>query len=104
MPSHAKESGVWKEIGDKFIKQSGVWKTLDESFNKESGVWKSNFIAAFVVAPSLTVEGASSSVPETPTLSGSSFEVDGDTDTHVQTDWEVRDTNDNLIWSKTETN
>jgi len=62
---------------------------------------------AYIEDPSLSVEGESSSVPETPTLTGSDFSVYPSeiTDTHIQTDWEVRRVDDDsLVWSETSTN
>jgi len=53
-----------------------------------------------IVAPTLTVTGTPSSVTESPTLSGSAFSVTGGSDTHLNTDWEVRKVSDNsLVWS-----
>ncbi len=54
-----------------------------------------------VNAPTLTVEGAPSSVLESPELTASAFSTTpADGDTHAATDWEVRKTSDNsLVYS-----
>lgn len=61
---------------------------------------RSQFVT--IEAPTVTVEGAPDSVLEAPTITLSAFTVTPSTytDTHVSTDWEVRQqTNNNLVWS-----
>lgn len=56
---------------------------------------------AHLLTPTVTVQGAPTSVFETPVLTGSAFVVSGGVDTHASTDWEVRKVSDNsLVWSK----
>ena len=62
---------------------SSGWATVD-ALTHES--------LAFIATPTLTVTGAPTSVPETPTLSLSPFTVTSDneaSDTHASTDWEI---------------
>ena len=51
----------------------------------------------YVETPTLTVEGEPSSVPETPELDGGAFSVHLDSDTHIETDWEIVRTSDSVI-------
>ena len=57
--------------------------------------------AVMVNAPTLTVEGAPSSVDKSPTLTTSAFSTTPPNgDTHAATDWEIRKTSDNsLVYS-----
>ena len=58
----------------------------------------------YIQAPTLSVTGTSSDVPETPTLTAGTFSVSGGSDTYTSTDFEVRKTSDNsLVWSTTHT-
>ena len=53
----------------------------------------------YVVAPSLDVAGAPSSVTLTPMLTGNPFVVMNGTDTHASTDWQVLNASDNsVVW------
>lgn len=54
-------------------------------------------LSKYIVAPTLTVEGAPTSVQRTPTLSTSEFNVFGDTDTHINTDWQILDSQNNVV-------
>lgn len=56
---------------------------------------------ATITAPTVTVTGAPSNIPECPTISLSEFTVTPSqySDTHVSTDWEIRQgTGDALVW------
>lgn len=52
-----------------------------------------------VTDPTLTVTGSPSSVPETPELTGSAFEVVNGSDSHFRTEVEILDMSDSLVWS-----
>jgi len=70
-----------------------VWRCKDVSARGES-LWMltQGFTVTgdFVVAPTLTVEGSPSDVPEAPTLTTSAFTtVPSGEDTHLNTDWQV---------------
>ena len=53
----------------------------------------------YIIAPTLTVPGAPSSVTLTPLLTGSAFDVYNGSDTHVSTDWQVLKASDNsVVW------
>jgi 6-phosphogluconolactonase (cycloisomerase 2 family) len=75
------------------LEASYVWRCKDVSARSES-LWMDTqgftVTGAFVVAPTLTVEGAPDEVPESPTLTGSAFTtVPEGADTHLNTDWQV---------------
>ena len=74
---------------------------IDKIMLGSDQVW----INGYIETPTLTVEGAPDNVPEEPLLTGSSFSVGGaaTTDTHTQTDWEVLDSGDSVVWSETST-
>jgi hypothetical protein len=50
--------------------------------------------------PTITIEGSPTEVPQMPTLTGSAFALNEQTDTHVSSDWQVW-TGGNMIWSST---
>ena len=53
----------------------------------------------YIIAPTLTVPGAPSSVTLTPMLTGSAFDVYNGADTHISTDWQVLNASDNsVVW------
>jgi len=56
-------------------------------------------ITPFVETPTLQVQGSPTSVPENPTLTSSAFVVQGINETHVSTDWSVKDANGVVVWS-----
>lgn len=56
----------------------------------------------FVVKPTLTVTGAPNQVPKFPTLKGSAFATNMETDTHISTTWKLKDTSDNIILERVE--
>jgi 6-phosphogluconolactonase (cycloisomerase 2 family) len=75
------------------LEASYVWRCKDVSARSES-LWMDTqgftVTGAFVVAPTLTVEGSPDDVPEAPTLTTSAFTtVPAGEDTHLNTDWQV---------------
>jgi hypothetical protein len=75
------------------LEASYVWRCKDVSARSES-LWMDTqgftVTGAFVVAPTLTVEGSPDDVPESPTLTTSAFTtVPAGEDTHLNTDWQV---------------
>lgn len=51
----------------------------------------------YVETPTLTVTGTPTDVPKTPTLTTSAFSVNGGTDTHASTDWQVVRVSDSVV-------
>lgn len=52
----------------------------------------------FVETPTVTVEGEPDNVQETPTITGSAFNVIGGSDTHASTTWRIEDVNGTVVW------
>lgn len=81
-----------------------TWRCKDIATTGESA-W--SLAASFttgnvsIVAPTVTVTGTPTSVPETPTITATAFTtIPAEQDTHFSTDWEVRKVSDNsLVWS-----
>jgi hypothetical protein len=74
------------------LEASYVWRCKDVSARTESP-WMDTqgftVTGAFVVAPTVTVEGSPDDVPESPTLTTSAFVSIPAGDTHLSTDWQV---------------
>ena len=80
------------------------WRCKDAATTGESAWMLANsFVTGdiSISTPSVSVSGAPSDVPESPTISTSAFAtIPADEDTHLSTDWEVRKSSDNtLVWS-----
>ena len=80
------------------------WRCKDVATTGESAWMLANsFVTGdiSISTPSVSVSGAPSDVPESPTISTSAFAtIPVDEDTHLSTDWEVRKSSDNtLVWS-----
>ena len=54
--------------------------------------------AVYISTPVVTVDGEPTSVGETPYFYGGAFTVNGGTDTHISTDWVVKDSNGLVVW------
>lgn len=86
-----------------------IWRCKDVSVMVDSSVLESDWSVAqefttaniSITAPTISVTGSPSEVPESPTISTSAFTtVPAGEDTHAFTDWEVRLSSDNtLVWS-----
>lgn len=80
------------------------WRCKDVATTGESAWMLANsFVTGdiSISTPSVSVSGAPSDVPESPTISTSAFAtIPAGEDTHLSTDWEVRKSSDNtLVWS-----
>lgn len=80
------------------------WRCKDVATTGESAWMLANsFVTGdiSISTPTVSVSGAPSDVPESPTISTSAFAtIPAGEDTHLSTDWEVRKSNDNtLVWS-----
>ena len=78
------------------------WRCRDESEWGQIGAWSepqkfTTDVDASVATPSITVEGAPSNVPETPTLTGSAFDTVSGEDTHTSTQWRIERVSDNAV-------
>lgn len=81
-----------------------IWRCKDIATTGESAWMQANSFTTgnvSIVAPTVTVTGAPTSVPETPTITATAFTtIPAEQDTHFSTDWEVRKASDNsLVWS-----
>ena len=81
-----------------------VWRCKDIATTGESAWMQANSFTTgnvSIVAPTVTVTGTPTSVPETPTIAATAFTtIPAGQDTHFSTDWEVRKVSDNsLVWS-----
>lgn len=81
-----------------------VWRCRDVTTTGETSEWSPvqtfTTAAAYVKTPSIYVEEDGNKAVRAPQLIGSEFGIFGSTDTHTETDWEVRKTLDNtLVWS-----
>ena len=78
------------------------WRCRDVSQSGEMSRWMSvqgfSTVIVTVAKPTLTVEGSPSSVPKNPTLSTTAFIVIGDSDTHLNSDWQVLDDQLTVVW------
>ena len=80
------------------------WRCKDVATTGESAWMLANsFVTGdiSISTPVVSVSGAPSDVPESPTISTSAFAtIPAGEDTHLSTDWEVRKSSDNtLVWS-----
>lgn len=80
------------------------WRCKDVATTGESAWMLANsFVTGdiSISTPTVSVSGAPSDVPESPTISTSAFAtIPVGEDTHLSTDWEVRKSSDNtLVWS-----
>lgn len=80
------------------------WRCKDVATTGESAWMLANsFVTGdiSISTPTVSVSGAPSNVPESPTISTSAFAtIPAGEDTHLSTDWEVRKSSDNtLVWS-----
>ena len=68
-------------------------------FNRDFGEVSSGTEDVYILRPTLTVEGSPSDVPEEPTLETNTFSVANGSDTHQDTDWQIRNSDDTAtIW------
>lgn len=95
MPSGVLETGLAYRVSVRYIGAAfgaSEWGQLDFSTGTQF---------SYIESPRLTVRGAPSNVQEQPSLIGSAFKVfpDGQSDTHVSTDWRVTKVSDNsVVW------
>lgn len=80
------------------------WRCKDVATTGDSAWMLANSFVTGDVSistPTVSVSGAPSDVPESPTISTSAFAtIPAGEDTHLSTDWEVRKSSDNtLVWS-----
>ena len=78
------------------------WRCRDEATSGKASFWSlaRSFSTGSVsiATPTMQVEGFSSSVPEQPTLQGSSFSMSSGVDTHYSTDWVIETPGGVIVW------
>jgi len=56
-------------------------------------------LTPFIQTPTISVEGSPTSVPENPVLLGAAFSITGINETHLSTDWSVKNASGVVVWS-----
>lgn len=78
------------------------WRCMDISNDAINSSWSGvqNFTtgAISIAIPIVSVTGEPDEVGETPTITTSSFAVNGGTDTHLNTDWQILDDQLDVVW------